>query len=153
MTTPGRNDPCRCGSGKKYKKCCLRRDDEAAALSAPRKVAPAAAPSPATWTLVEDELDLDSNRVVTLLREGRLDEAEQARDTLRERHPDAIDWIERTAMIHEARGHLREAIAWWERTLHYMETEDGFDDEGRDDIRGLIDRLRARADAAQAVTP
>jgi hypothetical protein len=21
MTTPGRNDPCPCGSGKKYKKC------------------------------------------------------------------------------------------------------------------------------------
>lgn len=21
---PGRNDPCSCGSGKKYKKCCLR---------------------------------------------------------------------------------------------------------------------------------
>jgi uncharacterized protein YecA (UPF0149 family) len=20
--TPGRNDPCECGSGKKYKKCC-----------------------------------------------------------------------------------------------------------------------------------
>jgi uncharacterized protein len=20
--TPGRNDPCTCGSGKKYKKCC-----------------------------------------------------------------------------------------------------------------------------------
>jgi tetratricopeptide (TPR) repeat protein len=153
MTTPGRNDPCRCGSGKKYKKCCLRRDEEAAALSAPRKVAPAASPPPATWTLVEDELDLDSNRVVTLLREGRLDEAEQARDTLRERYPDTIDWIERTAMIHEARGHLREAIAWWERTLRYMESEDGFDDEGRDDIRGLIDRLRTKADAAEPVTP
>lgn len=23
MTNPGRNDPCPCGSGKKYKKCCL----------------------------------------------------------------------------------------------------------------------------------
>ena len=23
MTEPGRNDPCLCGSGKKYKKCCL----------------------------------------------------------------------------------------------------------------------------------
>ena len=23
---PGRNDPCRCGSGKKYKQCCLGRD-------------------------------------------------------------------------------------------------------------------------------
>jgi hypothetical protein len=22
---PGRNDPCHCGSGKKYKKCCLRK--------------------------------------------------------------------------------------------------------------------------------
>ncbi|MFQ5947154.1 MAG: SEC-C metal-binding domain-containing protein [Anaerolineae bacterium] len=21
--TTGRNDPCRCGSGRKYKKCCL----------------------------------------------------------------------------------------------------------------------------------
>ena len=23
---PGRNDPCHCGSGKKYKKCCLKKD-------------------------------------------------------------------------------------------------------------------------------
>ena len=22
MTMPGRNDPCHCGSGRKYKKCC-----------------------------------------------------------------------------------------------------------------------------------
>jgi uncharacterized protein YecA (UPF0149 family) len=22
-TTPGRNDPCGCGSGRKFKKCCL----------------------------------------------------------------------------------------------------------------------------------
>ncbi|MFB6371611.1 MAG: SEC-C metal-binding domain-containing protein [Bradymonadaceae bacterium] len=22
---PGRNDPCKCGSGRKYKKCCLRK--------------------------------------------------------------------------------------------------------------------------------
>jgi hypothetical protein len=25
MVTPGRNDPCPCGSGKKYKRCCLGR--------------------------------------------------------------------------------------------------------------------------------
>ena len=25
---PGRNDPCWCGSGKKYKKCHLPEDDE-----------------------------------------------------------------------------------------------------------------------------
>jgi preprotein translocase subunit SecA len=25
---PGRNDPCYCGSGKKYKACCLRKDEQ-----------------------------------------------------------------------------------------------------------------------------
>lgn len=30
----GRNDPCPCGSGKKYKKCCLARDEAAARQSA-----------------------------------------------------------------------------------------------------------------------
>ncbi|MFQ5709852.1 MAG: SEC-C metal-binding domain-containing protein [bacterium] len=25
----GRNNPCPCGSGKKYKKCCLKTQDEA----------------------------------------------------------------------------------------------------------------------------
>lgn len=27
--TPGRNDPCHCGSGRKYKHCCQARDLEA----------------------------------------------------------------------------------------------------------------------------
>ena len=27
MSTPNRNDPCPCGSGKKYKQCCLKRDE------------------------------------------------------------------------------------------------------------------------------
>lgn len=25
---PGRNDPCYCGSGKKFKKCCLNQDEQ-----------------------------------------------------------------------------------------------------------------------------
>ena len=29
MENPGRNEPCHCGSGKKYKKCCLQNDVEA----------------------------------------------------------------------------------------------------------------------------
>lgn len=28
MEKLGRNEPCHCGSGKKYKKCCLRKDEE-----------------------------------------------------------------------------------------------------------------------------
>jgi hypothetical protein len=30
----GRNEPCPCGSGRKYKKCCLEKDEKAARLSA-----------------------------------------------------------------------------------------------------------------------
>lgn len=25
--TPGRNEPCHCGSGRKYKQCCLLKDE------------------------------------------------------------------------------------------------------------------------------
>lgn len=38
---PGRNDPCHCGSGRKYKHCCLDKDQEAA------RAANAATPEPA----------------------------------------------------------------------------------------------------------
>ena len=27
MAKPGRNDPCPCGSGNKYKKCCLPKEE------------------------------------------------------------------------------------------------------------------------------
>ncbi|MBI5477690.1 MAG: SEC-C domain-containing protein [Deltaproteobacteria bacterium] len=37
---PGRNQPCPCGSGKKYKRCCLAADDEA------RRARAAAQPAP-----------------------------------------------------------------------------------------------------------
>src|SRR5438552_18678144 len=38
IKTAGRNDPCQCGSGKKYKKCCLPRE------TAPVKRTPEDAP-------------------------------------------------------------------------------------------------------------
>ena len=40
----GRNDPCHCGSGKKYKQCCLGKDEEKARTA--RAKAAAEAPLP-----------------------------------------------------------------------------------------------------------
>lgn len=52
MTAPsitlGRNDRCHCGSGKKYKQCCLDKDEQA--LRAERAAAAAAAPEEAGET-------------------------------------------------------------------------------------------------------
>ena len=41
----GRNDPCHCGSGRKYKHCCLEKD-EAEARSANTQAAEATTASP-----------------------------------------------------------------------------------------------------------
>ena len=40
---PGRNQPCHCGSGKKYKQCCLAKDEAEAAAAARAKAAEEAA--------------------------------------------------------------------------------------------------------------
>ena len=43
---PGRNEPCHCGSGRKYKQCCLAKD-EAARMAARAAVAAEAPAEPA----------------------------------------------------------------------------------------------------------
>lgn len=48
---PGRNEPCLCGSGRKYKQCCLAKDE--AVDSAARKVAAEAAAAAAIAVPVE----------------------------------------------------------------------------------------------------
>jgi len=50
---PGRNQPCHCGSGRKYKYCCLQKDDleAAAARAKAAAAAEAAALSPEAVTL------------------------------------------------------------------------------------------------------
>ena len=41
----GRNDPCHCGSGKKYKQCCLGKDEEKARAARAKAAAEAPVPS------------------------------------------------------------------------------------------------------------
>ena len=41
----GRNDPCHCGSGRKYKQCCLGKDEEAARAARAKAAAEAAPPT------------------------------------------------------------------------------------------------------------
>jgi hypothetical protein len=40
---PGRNDPCHCGSGRKYKQCCLAKDEAEAAAARAKAAEQAAA--------------------------------------------------------------------------------------------------------------
>ncbi len=43
---PGRNEPCHCGSGRKYKQCCLEKDEKAASAARAKAAAAAETPEP-----------------------------------------------------------------------------------------------------------
>ena len=48
VARPGRNDLCRCGSGRKYKQCCLEEDEAQARVVYAKALAEAPAASPDT---------------------------------------------------------------------------------------------------------
>ena len=140
MTSIGRNDPCPCGSGKKYKKCCLPKDEAAAAAARPP---PPPAPKPRMpWTIVDDDdpLDRESNRVIDLVHAGKLDEAQAAAEALLRDYPDVYDGLDRLGMVYEARGDRKRAADYYRQAVAFMEAHvDDYDEE-------LIDSIRAQAD-------
>jgi tetratricopeptide (TPR) repeat protein len=156
MDKTGRNDPCPCGSGKKYKKCCLptheaderqraaeqqaERDQRAAAHRASLREARAA-----MLADIEDdagELDAASNAAVDLVRAGKLDEAERAARDLLERFPYVHDGWDRLGMVYEARGENREAADCYRKVIAFMrEHPDDYDPAFEDKFVKLVDKL------------
>jgi hypothetical protein len=106
------------------------------------------APALAVW---EDDFDRLSNSVVDLLRQGDLDGAERACAQLREHYPDDIDWMERTGMVHEARGHYADAAEHYRMALAFTEQPEQashFEDEGRQWYRDRIAEMERLASQA-----
>src|SRR5271165_586012 len=93
MAKPGRNDRCPCGSGKKYKACCLTRDEAAerdrlAAEQAGREARAAArrlelrkardAIAADFAASHDDDLDETVDAALRFIQEGKLEETETA---------------------------------------------------------------------------
>ena len=125
MTKIGRNVPCPCGSGKKYKQCCLPRDRAAALVTAKENRTP---PPMLVWA-DDDDLDELSNSVVDLLQAGKIDQAELAAKELLERYPEVVDGLERMAMVEEARGHSNLAADYYRKAAHFTRSHPGYDPE------------------------
>jgi len=121
MSKISRNSPCPCGSGKKYKKCCLNHDEE---IKRNNK-------SINSVNDLEkyDELDNLSNSIVDLINEGKLDDAEKACNELLKRYPNQVDGLERSAMLYEARGDNEKAVEYYKKTVEYARSNDGIDPE------------------------
>ena len=93
---PGRNDPCNCGSGKKYKNCCLGK----AELGLP-------APTPA-----------DIDRLAALLYSGRNEELENRTRALLERFPDSgVVWKMLAASL---QAQDKDALSAWQQTTKLL---------------------------------
>ena len=163
MAKPGRNDPCPCGSGNKYKKCCQSKDEAAerngmAEAQAQREeraaeqrldvrrlkaeIAARLHQAEAEDTY-DDALDVASNAVVALVKAGKLDEAETASRALLARYPEVHDGWDRLGMVHEKRGENRQAADCYRRVLDFLrEHPDYTDDDGLETLyTGLIAKL------------
>ena len=166
MPRTGRNDPCPCGSGKKYKHCCLDKDRAA-------ELAPAIAQRVALQAqearrvalrkdyqeeLLESQaamqeaqaLDAASNAVVDLVHAGRLDEAEQAARELLARYPEVHDGHDRLGMVHEARGQFREAADCYRKVIEFTRADpENYDAGFVNSFLELIVKLEDSAAQAQ----
>jgi len=151
MAKIGRNDRCPCGSGKKYKKCCLASDEAAARAARPAQpaAAPARRPSLANHFLEQDELTEASNAVVDMVQAGNLDAAEQApclacsvAHDLLARFPDVHDGYDRLGMVCEARGDHRQAADYYRKVIDVIRNHPANYDPGFEAVfQKLIDRL------------
>lgn len=119
-----RNDPCPCGSGQKYKRCCLGKDQAAAQAqraAVQEQQRARSADLAAAWA-ESNELDDASNSVVDLIHAGKLDEAEQTARDLLVRYPEVPDGHTRLGMVYEARGQKREAADCYRKVVEFMRT-------------------------------
>ncbi len=154
FVTTGRNDPCPCGSGKKYKRCCFDADrlkktpiqpppaplvSTADAEAILRRPMP---PDPREPILIleDDGLDDLSNSVLSLVRERRFDEALVACKRLLDDFTDVEDGFERSGIVHAAMGNHALAADFFRRAYAFVNDpvrRDGFDQELIDHYREL----------------
>jgi len=168
MAKIGRNDLCACASGKKYKKCCLPKEDAviaarlradaeqrakaalegAAILESARHRAHEREASAIRQWLLEDDLEEVSNSVVDLIDERRFEEALVVCERLLRDYSDVHDGLERSAMVHEALGNHALAADFYRKTLAFIEQphlRDGYDPEVFDFFREKIATTEALA--------
>jgi hypothetical protein len=128
-----RNEPCHCGSGRKYKNCCLWKDKKAAAEAQRASAEPQTEGQPdkstaqATFLRYARDLDELSNQANDLIRARRWPEAEAACRELHDRFPDEIDGHWRFYECFKAKGDFQSAMPHARATLEMAEKGGGFD--------------------------
>jgi len=141
MAKAGRNDPCPCGSGKKYKKCCQPKDEAAEHEELLKEQAKREERNAARRTELQrikeqafaellgnahdnaeedDELTKASNAAVDLVQAGKFEEAEAAARNLIAQYPEVHDGWDRLGMMYEAKGENKAAADCYRKALEII---------------------------------
>lgn len=157
VATIGRNDPCPCQSGKKYKKCCLpahearaqeRRTNEQRNPVQRLDVAAVARALAPMLAFDDDGLADLSNSAVDLANDGRLEEALAVCARLLAEFPDVVDGLERSAMVHAKMGHHALAADFYRQAFDFVNDPSRSDDhEEHDYYREQADKQQRLADS------
>jgi len=153
MAKIGRNEPCPCGSGKKYKNCCLAADETAAAAAREDQRRHASPPPTRGRAVgwgppVDDDLDQLSNDTVDLIDAGKLEEAERLCHRLLDDFPDVPDGHMRLGHLFRARGEPKKAAQHLRLAASVARTGAADDDDLE-----LPLSLEAEADSLDPPTP
>ena len=142
-----RNAPCPCGSGKKYKKCCLAKDAAAEICEREQR-----SESLSAWIQSErymDELDSLTNGTNDHINAGEWEQAEQGCRELLERFPDEVDGHLHSHQYHMVRRQWVQAREHATALLAMVEKREGFEPDYPDELRADIADLDTRIAAAE----
>lgn len=133
-----RNDPCPCGSGKKYKRCCsltheIQRGKNAqtANLQAAedKKRQKASLRNYMDGFIEAKDLTERSNTVADMIRNDLPDEAEIEAKRLTEDFPDATDGLEHLAWVYENRNNKTLAVEYYSKAIAQLRLHNDEDNE------------------------
>jgi len=159
----GRNDPCPCGSGKKYKKCCLARDEAQAETAIPGhdhvscsphdhlRAGVLHVPEGLTDAQIREyiqRLDRWSHAGLDAFDQGRLEEAERIADQMRAEYPDQIDGEQLRARVRLQQKRWEEAALGFEKAVEIaLKHREDYDDQFIKNLRRDAEHARGHAKA------
>lgn len=138
--TVGRNDSCPCGSGKKYKKCCIALTPQDLA-----KFYYSKSDSNNMDRIFESDIDLLANSVMDLIQAKKFDEAENVCRKLLDQFPEQVDGLSCSALVFQAQENFLKAADYTEKAIAFMrKRKDEYDSEIIEEMEKDLQNLKKK---------
>jgi len=144
MAKIGRNEPCPCGSGKKYKRCCqtaVAPTRQPTALLSGPWTGPHRELCPCCVEKLEERADLVADELIS----GNLDYAEVLCRQFIADYPDEAEGLDLLSMILQERGQRHQALDLLRRASAIAHARPEYDFEVRSNMRQRITELELSA--------